>query len=494
MGFITLDLDIRRRIKELGKHTSIYSLSSIAQSAISFFLLPLYVNKFTTSEYGAYTLLLMCSGIGSAIFYLGINSALPSSYYEYGDEIDREKVFNASFYLTLAGAILLSLLGLIVASPLSELIFNTPDYRWHIVASCLSSSFYVLNQIILTYYRLKKKSVLVAGTSFASVAANLILVFVLLSYFNLAIWAPILTTVLIQVILFAIYFINIAGCLRHGIMKREISIQMRFGIITVLSGLAAMAIEWSDRIFLKNTLSLADVGVYSLALRLGSIATPLLITPFSMVWRPMIMELKNDSKNTQLVKHVLVLYCLTSFAVVLGSQLFTVDVFHWFVKTTEYHRSSNLVPIIAAGIMAGGLMNIICMGYLYIGKIGKMAVPYYICAPLSLLFNWQLIQRFGISGAAFTSLLINFLLPIISYFGIRSHFYLPVDWLKIAKITCLFALANVLMGYFQLNLRDGHLLAKFSIMTFFLCGGVYFAVGGKVSRNSATPLSPEPGS
>ncbi|HYX35074.1 MAG TPA: oligosaccharide flippase family protein, partial [Oligoflexus sp.] len=479
MGIITIDLDIRRRIKELGKHTSIYSLSSVAQSAMSFFLLPLYVNKFTTSEYGAYTLLLMCSGIGSAIFYLGINSALPSSYYEYSDEIDREKVFNASFYLTLAGAILLSILGLTIASPLSELIFNTPDYRWHIVVSCISSSFYILNQLILTYYRLKKKSVLVAGTSFASVAANLILVYVLLTFSNLGVWAPILTTVFIQIIVFGIYFVNIGSCLRHGIMKREISAQMRFGILTVLSGLAAMAIEWSDRIFLKNILSLADVGVYSLALRLGSIATPLLITPFAMVWRPMIMELKNDTKNAQLVKHVLVLYCLASFAVILGSQLFTIDVFRWFVKTTEYHRASSLVPIVAAGIMAGGLMNITCMGYLYVGKIGKMAVPYYICAPLSLLLNWQLIPRFGLSGAAFTSLLINVLLPTLSYTGIRSHFHLPVDWFRIAKIACLFALANILIRYFQLNVRDGHLLAKIFIITLFLYGGVYFAVGGK---------------
>ena len=58
--------------------------------------------KLKIQEAGKQLLVYWLGRNASKVFYFGINSALPSSYYDCEDE--RKFVFNTSFYITLLGA------------------------------------------------------------------------------------------------------------------------------------------------------------------------------------------------------------------------------------------------------------------------------------------------------------------------------------------------------------------------------------------------------
>lgn len=102
---------VRDKLKEAGKHSVIYGIGSIAQSAAGLLLLPILTGALSKEDFGVYSLIIMVSTVASAIFYLGMNSALPRSYYDYSTESDRRAVFTTAFVILLAGSLLQTLVG-----------------------------------------------------------------------------------------------------------------------------------------------------------------------------------------------------------------------------------------------------------------------------------------------------------------------------------------------------------------------------------------------
>ena len=404
----------KSRLLDLIKHTSVYSIANILQSAASFFLLPLYLKFFSPDQYGVYSLLLMISGIGSAIFYLGITSALPTSYFERDDLEHRQLVFTTALAITLIGSFLFFLSSVLFGHALSRFLFQGENHYIQILLVSLTGACGIVVQLFISALRLVRETTKVAVTGLFSVFVTLSLTYFFVVFKNLGVDGPIYATLAIQPVLLIIYGYNCRSLIRWKVSSDHAKVLVKFGIPTILVSFGVMTIEWSDRIVLQKLLDASDVGVYSLGFRIGAIVTPLLITPLAQVWTPIAFAIRKKDNKDLFAENIVSLYIAGSLALVFLSSIWMRDLF-LLLNAPSYLNATTYVPLILAGNLLNGLNNFFSMGAIFERKLYRIVVNTYFLATISVAFNFYLVSRLGAIGAAITYFLVNLISPILTY-------------------------------------------------------------------------------
>jgi O-antigen/teichoic acid export membrane protein len=404
----------KNRLLDLMKHTSVYSIANLLQSAASFFLLPLYLKFFSPDQYGVYSLLLMISGIGSAIFYLGITSALPTSYFESDDLEHRQSVFTTALSITLLGATLFLLSAIFFGHALSKYLFSGESHYPQIILVSLTGACGIVVQLFITALRLLRQTAKVAITGLLSVIISLSMTYYLVAFRSFGIDGPILVTLLIQPILLMVYGYHCRSLLTWRLSRHHAKVLVKFGIPTILVSFGVITIEWSDRVILQKLLNTTEVGIYSLGFRLGAIITPLVITPLAQVWTPIAFEIRKSGKRDLFAEKIIAVYISAGLALVFLSLLFSYD-FFLLLKSPNYLDSTKYIPLILAGNLLNGLNNFFSMGAIFERKLYRIVLNTYILAAMSAALNFLLISKFGPIGAAATYFIVNLASPILTY-------------------------------------------------------------------------------
>ena len=92
------------RIKYLFKNTAIFTIGNFATKVISFFLIPLYTNVLTTSEYGTVDLVVTISTIAVPIITLNIMEAVMRFNLDRG--ADKKKITKIGIVILFFGMLL----------------------------------------------------------------------------------------------------------------------------------------------------------------------------------------------------------------------------------------------------------------------------------------------------------------------------------------------------------------------------------------------------
>jgi O-antigen/teichoic acid export membrane protein len=489
IGYIIhMNTSLKLKIQEAGKHLLVYGLGSIAQSLAGLILLPLLTNDLSTTEFGAFAFIQMMGAIASTAFYLGINSALPRSYYDYEDEDERKVVFSTSFYITLLGAGLQLLCGIVFGKQLSILFFKEESYYFYIVLMLGSSGFGFVNQIFYTLLKFKRKSGLVGVFGVTTLLLNVAIVVSFLKIFKIGLLAPILGGLIVSFVIFIAMLILLHDEIKFNINKKEIKVLLNFGIPSVFGSLATMSIEWSDRFFINKFLSLEDVGVYSVGYKIGTLIMILLIVPFSQIWSPMMMEYRESDDIKELVKKIISYYTFAGVFIVILSTYFLSEIFQILIPGKDYTKGLTIFPIIMYGVFLNGFVNITCIGLFYARKISKMAYLYYLVAFVNVVLNYFLIPVYGVQGAAWSSFLTYSIIPVIIYFAGKKYFEIKLEKSRVFILlaTCMGILLT--NSFLQLDNAIERLPLKIMIVLF-LGGLSYFFLLNDIEKKQIRKLT-----
>jgi O-antigen/teichoic acid export membrane protein len=437
-------ITIAAKIREVWTHSLIYGLGSIAQSAVQFLLIPVLTTALATAQVGAYSLLQMAAVIAGSIFYLGLTSALPRSYFDYDDQADRRSVFTTAFILLCVGALAQITLGAVAGGWISRLLLHSDAYRAHVFWALLGSALSFINYFFFTYLRFLRRSFDSILLSVITLAGSIGLSIYLLRLHPQDLTAPFKGVAYAQLAV-AFIFILIHGreAFTAKLNSREVVILLRFGVPTVLTSIAAMAIDWGDRILIDRILSVREVGIYSVGYRLGSIVNVLVITPFIQIWNPMMMEYRTHENISEFFSRMVSYYFLASSVVVIGVCFFVRDLLPAIARSADYARAAPIVILVMTGYLLYGASNILGAGVIYERRIIRFALVYYFVAVAKFALNLFLIPRFGINGAAIATLLMYGLIPMLVYWQSRSYFPISFETWRLSRVTlivsaCLF--------------------------------------------------------
>jgi O-antigen/teichoic acid export membrane protein len=481
----TTEKPLIEKIREAGSHTLIYGLGAAVQTMLGFVLIPLYTRYYTPEIYGVLSLVVLCGTLAGAVFYLGASSALSRSYYDYSDEAERKKVNSTSLLLILFGAIMQVLLGFLFRDRLSMLLFGSTKYAIHINLALVSSALSFTNNLFYLLLRFERKSKQVILINILALVSGASLIVGMLTGLKMGVMAPILGDAINQLLIFGVLFYVTRKSFTWGYSKREIGIQLHYGIPTVLSGLLFYLITSADRLMMNKWFSLSEVGIYALGCKIGMVIHPLFINPFCQIWAPMRMQYRQDRNFTELYKVMLTYYFAIGLFFSVAVSLFARDILICFSGRPEYHIAYQIVPVIMAAYLVYGAINIVDFGVALSRKVIYHVYAFGAALVVNVGLNWILLPRYGYRASAVV-LLLTFVVLTAVVFWVSQHLYriqyeggrllalagsglviivaglqpaFPSEWFSAAYKVCL--LAGLLVGWycFLLNSKEKSQLA-----------------------------------
>jgi len=383
------------QIKNLTKHSAIYSVGTFIQRALGLVLLPILTDT---------TYLVM-----NVVYLYGIDSAFLRFYFI--GKHSKEDIYRTTIQLLSLTAIITSVILFLLSEPLSIVIFNDHGYQFFIKMAAAILFFDTLCNIPYLLLRAEERSVLYTSIRLGR--------FILELLFNL---------------------IFIVG--------------LRLGVKGILyANLIYLAVEMSHRYLMLYLLDKNKVGEYGANYKFGTLML-LLVTGFRTAWQPFFLKIAHQDDAKRIYARVMTYFVFGSALVVLIGSLFI----EYIVKIPvapgktlmgkEYWGGVFIIPLILLSYLFYGIYVNLTVG-IYIEKKSQLMFIFTGLAALTNIgFNLYLIPTMGMIGAALATL-IAYLVMMLSIFIANQKIYpVPYEYTRLAMILSYVIISLVIYYFF----------------------------------------------
>lgn len=262
------------------------SFSSLVFRVLSYglgFLFVFIIARFySVDAQGIFSIAFTILSLTTLISKLGIQTSMVKwlSNYFYNQKTEEAKrLFFRIYKLTLAFSICLALIVFFLAEQISMLFFNKESLIFPIKIIAIAIPFFASTEIIANYFRSKKNIILF---SFYSYASKFVLPVVILIVFGLffsekhdvtPIYAYSIGIIIMGLVAFIHAFLSLSKIktsTEEQISYRKI---LKVSLPMLFSSSLVMLMWWSDTFILGVFKSEAEVGIYSIAVRLATIVS-----------------------------------------------------------------------------------------------------------------------------------------------------------------------------------------------------------------------------
>ena len=423
---------IAQQLGRLAKHSAIYGLGAVVSRLIGVFLLPVVTRYLTRAELGAVDTLIALSIVLVIVFRAGISMAFFRYYFDAEDDAGRTRVVRTSFWYTMAAATTALLLGCLLAPQISEWLFST-----HSHADLVRAAFVLLwaqmnYEQLTSLFRVEERSVAFVAATLANV-----LITVGSTILLVAVWDKGALGVLVGNFTgtLVVYFVLLAyRRYQLGLeFDRPLFRQMqRFGLPLVPSGLAIWAIDFADRFFLLKLKNAAEVGLYSVGVRIST-AILLLLIALRTAWPAFAYSIKEDDEAKRTYAFVLTYVLFVSSWVALTLSLLA----PWLVRlltTPAFYGGARVVPLLVFGATAFIGFNVMSIG---IGRAKATQFNWVVtgaAAVIAVGLNLILIPPYGMMGAAASTLVAYTVMFLGMTVRAQQVFPVPYQWRRLATV------------------------------------------------------------
>ncbi len=424
-------MSVGAQLKRLGSQSAIYGLGGILSRLIAVFLVPLYTVYLGRTGFGKIETVIAFVGVLAIVLRLGITSAFFRFYFDAADDAGRTLVVRTSFWFTMAMATLGLAVGLALAGPLSDAL--KLDDPWLVRAGFVGLWAQMNYAQMTALFRVEERP---ASFAIASVANVLITIgstiALVIGAHKGAIGAVVgnfLGTLSVYVVLLGYRRYQLGLQLDRRLL-REMN---RFGMPLVPAALALWAINFIDRLFIGQLKGQAEVGVYSLAVRVASVVV-FLMTAFQLAWPAFAYSIKDDGEARRTYAFVLtyLLFLTCWVALALGALApWIVDVFD---PKNRFGRSAEAVPLLAFATAAYSGYSVLAIG---IGRARQTQYNWIVAgaaAAVNIVLNAILIPPYGMMGAAVATVAAYVALFVAMWLNSRRVYPVAYQWRRVLTI------------------------------------------------------------
>ncbi|MGI5960127.1 MAG: lipopolysaccharide biosynthesis protein [Massiliimalia sp.] len=418
------------RYQKLAQNTLIFTIGTFSSKLLVFFLVPIYTNAMTSTEFSIGDTLIQTANLLIPFVTLGISNSI----IRFGmDRRHRQSdVFSTGIYSLLLGTIVLT----IIMPFLSKIDFIS-GYSVLLFTFIILSSFKLLcNQFTRANGNLK----LFALDGVLSTLFTLLFTILFLVVFHLGVGGYLLATICSDLITSIILIV--AGKLWRytkfsRIRSTTASAMIRYAIPMIPTTVSWWIINVSDRYLVRAMISDQVNGLYSVAYKVPSIVV-LISGIFMDAWQVSAFETTSPLERQRFFSKVCNAYqtivFLASSVLILSSKLLT-----QILVADSYYTSWKYVPLLILATTFSCFVSFLGSIYMAEKKSGMIFFTTVIGAVLNIVLNILLIPPFGANGAAFATFFSYFAIFLIR--AIHSQSMIPIRWnipLFTANLTLLF--------------------------------------------------------
>jgi O-antigen/teichoic acid export membrane protein len=423
-------MSVAAQLKRLGSQSAIYGIGGILSRLIAVFLIPLYATYLGTTGFGRIETVIALVGVLVIVLRMGITSAFFRFYFDADTDEQRTVVVRTSFWFTMAMATLGLAVGLVFATPLSD--WLKLDDPWLVRAGFVGLWAQMNYAQMTSLFRVEQRPVSFAIASIANVLITIgSTVALVVGAHKGAVGAVVgnfVGTLTVYVVLLGYRRYQLGAQFDRKLL-REMN---GFGMPLVPAALFLWAINFSDRLFIGQLKGQAEVGVYSLAVRVASVIV-FLMTAFQLAWPAFAYSIRDDDEAKRTYAFVLtyLLFVTAWISLALGALApWIVDL----LAPDKFHREAEAVPLLAFATAAYSGYSVLAIG------IGRARQTQYnwivagIAAVVNVSLNFALIPRFGMMGAAVATIAAYVALFVAMWLNSRRVYPVAYQWRRVLTI------------------------------------------------------------
>ena len=404
------------QIKRLLSHTVIYGLGNFISKGIMFLLVPLLTNTISPGEFGKFSIAQTFIGLAEVFFMLGMRQAILR--YAVKEEYSRAQVFTAGVaWIILASTFFFGLLYT-TGGPVNRLLTLNSDsiFRSMLIILVLDA----LCNAPFAELQSEQKPGYYIALRMAQVSVyfgmSLYMVLVLKRHdVNAILEANIAASAFQLACSLPVYLRLFRPEVNRPLMKGMVN----FGLPYVPNLIFIIIIDLIDRVLVSRWLSLEAAGYYSAAYKFANLMYTL-VTAFQIAWQPFFLSHLKSEGGNRLFSRVLTYYCLTAALLFIGMGLFyhelaAVHFRSFSVIGPQYRAGLKVVPVLLLAYVFCGVYYNFLVGIYSKEKTIYTPIITFVGAALNVGVNYFAIPRYGIMGAALTTLLFYAVMAFLLY-------------------------------------------------------------------------------
>lgn len=403
------------RNKYLIKNTAIFAIGNFATKFISFFLIPLYTNVLTTTEYGIVDLLYTICSVLMPLLTLNICEAVLR--FAMDKDADTTKIMSIGNVLIIVSAVL----GLISIPILNNIeTYKNYSYYFYLYLTTLGMS-----QIFLCNLKGQEKLIDYSIGNFIHTLTIAIFNILFLVSFDMGIKGYFLAYTIANIITSIYAFIrgNVISSIKNFKFDKKLFIEMtKYSVLLIPNSFMWWIMNSSDRVMVTNFLGESANGIYAISYKLPTLLSTI-TTVFTHAWIYSAVN-ENESEDKEEYTNYIFKKLVAVIFIISSGMIMIIKPFLSIYVSKEYFSAWEYTPFLFIGFTFLTLASFLSSsynvhkdskGFLFSGMGGAI---------INVVLNFLLIPIIGISGAAIAT--------CISYIAV--FVYRIIDTKKYVKI------------------------------------------------------------
>lgn len=443
-------------LKPLLKNSSIYYLSGVLTKGISFFLLPLYTTILSSEDYGVLELMSLISTLVIIVFTFQINQGVARYYNELKNQKHIRIYTSTVLLFSLVSFSFFFLLFCVFHRTISMYLHLSSQGTILAGASIALNGLFYMSQNQLTWKILPFKEVV------SSIVYNVFTIGFTV-YFLVVLKSGIEGVFVSQSVgalagMIVAYFFtkdDYAGYFSVKIFKKL----FKFSFPLIPGALSIFIYMFTDRICIKEMLSLHELGVFSVGNKIATILT-FLSLGFSNALSPLFYKYHRDPQTPDKIAFLFRVFGVFSFFIMSFLAFFSKEIIR-LLTTDQYMEAARIIPFLLLAVFLNSL-TFFFPGLSISKKTFKISLVAIFAGTVNLIFNFILVPHFGIIAAAIVTC---FSFGLNFYFLYRySQYEYPIK----VSLLPLMGLILFYLLFIYLSIQLDVLWIK--VLCFLLCG------------------------
>lgn len=431
-----------------------YVIGNTLQKVAVFFLVPVYTKNLSNGEFGVLGTLLSYMLVCILLIDLGISSSTVRYYHDYYDNKKRLVTYLNSIYVLRGLSLTIFIILFWVIGPLlwPLLTKNIISYEgnYSLILGIIACE--VIIQFKTAIFQASHKAIPYVIVKIVQTVFQLIAVIIFLVYFDLGITGvfmgillgcTVVASILVTQILVE-YFKNFTGFNYNDVINN-----LKYGLPLIPHSITIWIRNASDRMILIQFVSLSAVGIYHLGFTLG-LAIGVIVNSLDLAFAPIYYRILKKNGITENSKETVRIYATiisTSLAILCFSTILFGNEIIQILGGVEYNGAEKISPLIIFSFYIHGLYTIVVKPIFYFKKTKILPVLTITPAIIGIALNLFLIPYFGITIAAWNTVII-FLLTLLVVYKYSIKLF-PVKYeFRIITVSILLFIFSVLNAHY----------------------------------------------
>ena len=464
---------MKQYIKEISKHSFIYTLSNFLTKATGLILIPIYTRYLTTSDYGIVSNVLAIINFLSVLYIFGMNAVWGRFFFDFKDKSQEQKrFFGSTFFLLFFGGLFLNIILSVSGKKLFYIIIPELDFNPFVLLAIWTAFFAVAFNLKLTLFRVRQQSLQFGIISFGRFLITVIATIYAVAILRYGAYGKVFAQFATwgAFFLIALYLLKKDLIFNFHSPKLKQAIKYAFGVLP--HSLSGSIMNIIDRVILTNIKGLAATGVYTVGFQFGSIMQ-LIVFSFNLSWSPFFMKTakeKGEEART-IFSRLSTYYVIVMYIIGLSITLFGADLIYLFT-TKNYFKAIDVIPVYVFNFVIYGFYFMASTKIFYVKKAVKyLAIITFTAAGINIVFNFLLIPGMGMMGAAWARLISSICLFLIVHVVSQKFYFIPYEYKKIINVTLPLIIVLLLFFLIQPKLSNYYILLflfKLLLIAFYL--------------------------